>query len=68
MANQQTKWSQAYIDKAYERIYLAIPKGAKQAIKERADSKGVSIRMYISQLILADLGLPLDAWEKRPKK
>lgn len=68
MGNKQTSWTQGYIDKAYDRIYLAIPKGGKQAIIDRAAEKGIgTIREYIISLILADMGRPLDDWERRAK-
>lgn len=66
--NKQTEWTQNYIKKAYDRITLAIPKGGREAIAERAKSKGMSVRTYICGLILADMGRPTDEWTKRERK
>lgn len=44
-----------YTDKAYDRINLAVKKGKKERIKEKADDMGISINAYINALIDADL-------------
>ena len=46
-----------YNAKAYDRIVLCMKKGYKERIKEKADSLGVSVNKYISDLIVADLEL-----------
>lgn len=43
-----------YIDKAYDRINLTVPKGNKDIIKARAESKGMSVNAYINDLIERD--------------
>lgn len=43
-----------YIDKAYDRINLTVPKGNKDIIKARAESKGMSVNAYINDLIEKD--------------
>lgn len=44
-----------YTNKAYDRINLAVKKGKKDRIKEKADEMGISINAYINALIDADL-------------
>lgn len=44
-----------YINKAYERINLTVPKGDKEKIKVYAESKGKSVNGYINDLIQADM-------------
>lgn len=43
-----------YIGKAYDRINLTVPKGQKEKIKARAESKGMSVNAYINDLIERD--------------
>lgn len=44
-----------YIAKAYDRINLTIPKGAKERVKARADANGESVNGYVWRLVSADL-------------
>lgn len=44
-----------YINKAYDRINLTVPKGQKDIIKEYAESKGKSVNGYINDLIQEDM-------------
>ena len=44
-----------YADKAYDRINLAVKKGKKEEMKQKADSCGLSLNAYINALIEADL-------------
>ena len=44
-----------YIDKAYDRINLTVPKGDKDKIKAHADSLGESVNGYINRLIKQDI-------------
>lgn len=40
-----------YIDKAYDRINLTVPKGQKDAIKAHADAHGESVNGFIQRAI-----------------
>lgn len=44
-----------YINKAYDRINLIVPKGQKEIIKAHAESKGKSVNAYINDLIEKDM-------------
>ncbi len=41
-------------DGDYDRISLTVPKGRKAIIKRRAESKGMSVSAYVSNLIEKD--------------
>lgn len=53
----KTSWQvkQKYNDKAYDKIYITVPKGQKDIIKEYAESKGKSVNGYINDLIQEDM-------------
>ena len=53
----KTSWQvkQKYNDKAYDKIYLTVPKGDKDKIKAYAESKGKSVNGYINELIEEDM-------------
>lgn len=40
-----------YIDKAYDRINLTVPKGKKEEIREYAESRGESMNGFINRAI-----------------
>ena len=44
-----------YIEKAYDRINLTVPKGQKDIIKEFAEANGESVNGYINRLIVTDM-------------
>lgn len=54
--NPQTRATNKYHKKAYDRINLIIKKGEKEIIKTRADQLGKSVNQYISDLIKKDMG------------
>lgn len=53
----KTSWQvkQKYNNKAYDKLYLTVPKGQKDLIKEYADSLGKSVNAYINDLIEEDM-------------
>lgn len=44
-----------YNSKSYDRLYITVPKGQKESIKEKADAVGLSVNGYIAELIKKDL-------------
>lgn len=54
--NPQTRATNKYHKKAYDRINLIVKKGEKEIIKTRADQLGKSVNLYISDLIKKDMG------------
>lgn len=54
--NPQTRATNKYHKKAYDRINLIVKKGEKEIIKTRADQLGKSVNQYISDLIKKDIG------------
>ena len=48
-------YNNQFIANAYDRINLTVPKGQKDIIKARADSKGESVNAYIWRLIQEDM-------------
>lgn len=51
MAKAQTKASNKYNAKAYDRIALQVKKGEKEIIKQFADSQGMSLNGFINHAI-----------------
>lgn len=43
-----------YNDKAYDRIFVTVPKGDKEEIKARAERNGESVNAYINRLLDQD--------------
>ncbi|MBR6808366.1 MAG: hypothetical protein IKM46_08310 [Clostridia bacterium] len=41
-----------YIDKAYDRINLTMPKGNKEVVSEHAKKRGESVNSFINRAIL----------------
>lgn len=60
MAKAQTRASNKYQSKAYDRIALLVKKGDRELIKAHAESQGKSLNGYINDLIKADMGLAKD--------
>lgn len=56
MSKSQTKASNKYNAKAYDRIALQVYKGQKEQIKAFAESQGLSLNGYINKLISEDMG------------
>ena len=55
MATPQTKASNKYNAKAYDRIALQVKKGQREVIKAYAEAKGMSLNGYINKLIEQDM-------------
>lgn len=55
MSKAQTKASNKYQSKAYDRIALLVKKGQREIIKAHAESQGKSLNAYINDLIAADM-------------
>lgn len=51
VSKAQQKAVNKYIDKAYDRINLTVPKGEKDVIKAFAESKGESVNGFIYRAI-----------------
>lgn len=51
MALKQTDWSRAYNSKAYDRIYVTVPKGHKAEIEAAAAKTGESVNGLVNRLI-----------------
>lgn len=49
------KASNKYNAKAYDRLNIMVKKGQKEKIQERANSLGLSLNGYITQLIEKDM-------------
>ena len=60
MAKAQTRASNKYQSKAYDRIALLVKKGDRELIKAYAESQGKSLNGYINDLIKADMELAKD--------
>ena len=46
-----------YIDKAYDRINLTVPKGQKEVIKAHVESQGESVNAFIQRAIQTTIEL-----------
>ncbi len=51
MTARKAKWQNDYIQKAYDRINLTVPKGDKERIKEHAEARGESVNGFIGRAI-----------------
>ncbi len=51
VSKAQQKAVQKYVKDKYDRVVLTMPKGKKDAIKERADSMELSVNAFINQAI-----------------
>ena len=49
------KATNKYIAKAYDRVNLTMPKGDKERVRAYAESKGLSLNVYINKLIKEDM-------------
>lgn len=49
---KKTAYQNEFINKAYDRINLTVPKGKKAEIQEHAISKGESVNGFINRAIL----------------
>lgn len=49
----KTSWQvkQRYNDKAYDKIYITVPKGQKEIIKAHAEAQGESVNAFIQRAI-----------------
>lgn len=55
MSKSQTRASNKYNAKAYDRIALQVKKGERELIRAYAESQGKSLNAYINDLIKADM-------------
>lgn len=51
---KRTEYKNQFNREHYDRINIALPKGMKEAFKERAKSKGMSLNAYIVDLMRQD--------------
>lgn len=51
MGKAQTRATNKYISKAYDRINLTVEKGKKERIKSHAESRGESVNSFINRAI-----------------
>lgn len=55
MGKTSTASKNKYNEKAYDRVNLILKKGQKDIIRQRAESKGMSLNGYINKLIEEDM-------------
>ncbi|MBR1431641.1 Arc family DNA-binding protein [Ruminococcus sp.] len=53
--DKATKYKNEFINKAYDRVNLTMPKGMKEKVKEYAEAQGLSLNGYINKLIEQDM-------------
>ena len=51
MPTKQTKWSRAYVEKAYDRISVTVKKGKKAIIQSAAQASGETVNGLINRLL-----------------
>ena len=51
VSKAQQKATNKWIEKAYDRINLTVPKGKKETIKAHAESHGQSVNSFINEAI-----------------
>lgn len=57
MGKAQTRASNKYIAKVYDRIPLVIPKGRKADLKAIAERAGESVNSYVIKAVLSRMGV-----------
>lgn len=57
MAKKQTEWTRAYNEKAYDRLAITVPKGAKEALERAAAHEGKSINGYVNDSLAQKMGV-----------
>lgn len=57
MGKAQTRASNKYIAKAYDRVPLVIPKGRKEDLKAAAERTGESVNSYVIKAVLSRMGI-----------
>lgn len=67
MPKKQTEWSRAYNEKAYDRMYVTVPKGRKETIEELAKAHGMTVNGYTNELLREAAGLTEEEWKEAPK-
>ena len=56
-----------YVEKAYDRLNIAIPKGRKATVEAAAARKGESVNALVNRLLQNETGLTPEEW-KNPNK
>lgn len=51
MSKTSTAVKTRYNEKAYDRVYLSVPKGMKEELQAAADKEGKSLRSYIIEAL-----------------
>lgn len=49
-----SEYKNKFNEEHYDRIFLAVPKGMKQIIKDLASEKGMSVNKYVQHLVRLD--------------
>lgn len=62
MPKKQTEWTRAYVEKAYDRVSVTIPKGRKQTVEAFVKSRGQSVNGLINELLRTAVGLSEEEW------
>lgn len=57
MGKAQTRASNKYIAKVYDRVPLVIPKGRKADLKAIAERAGESVNSYVIKAVLSRMGV-----------
>ena len=66
MGKAQTRASNKYIAKAYDRVPFVIPKGRKADLQAAAASAGESVNSYITKALFDRLGIA--SWDELDAK
>lgn len=67
MPKKQTEWSRAYNEKAYDRIYVTVPKGRKTTIDALAKANNETVNGFINSLLRGAAGLSEAEWKEGAK-
>lgn len=61
------KWNDANMNLLYDHIHIFVPKGRRDAIKEHAVSKGMTVNGLICLLLQTELELTDEEWKPKEK-
>lgn len=63
MPTKQTVWSRNYVEKAYARLAVTIPKTKKAIVEKHAAANSESVNGLINRLLRCDMNMTEEEWK-----
>lgn len=64
MSNTSSAVKRRYNQKAYDTMFISVPKGWKQKIQDYASENGISVNSMLCALIRAEMGVSEADWKR----